>query len=168
MKKLFNYLLKIGVQETTRSARYNEEAPAVFYSETYGDRSYFTNAPNFTYTGAVICFDYTAEAGADYFRKFTQLEKMLKTYCKKYGYNMRVDSYFYGYKYIYICKETDREKADSYYYFRDAARQECEQTAHEFYTAGTPEKINGALYDIMNKYGAAYNEFLNNTEVKTA
>ena len=168
MKKLFNYLLKIGIQETTRNARYNEEAPAVFYIETYGDNSYFTNAPNFIYKGVVICFDYNAEAGPDYFRKFAQLEKMLKTYCKKYNYNMRVDSYFYGYKYLYICRESDREKADNYYYFRDAARQECEQTAHEFYTAGTPEKINGALYEIMEKYGAAYNEFLANTEEKTA
>ena len=167
MQKLFNYLLKIGIEETTKKARYYDEAPAVFYSVTYGDNTYFNNAPNFTYTGAVICFDYNAEAGPDYFRKFNQLEKQLNTYAKKYGYIMRAES-LYNCRYIYICKASDKEKAENYYIFRDGARQECDIIAHELYTAGKPEEVNNAMRAIMDKYGAEYNEFLRATEEKTA
>lgn len=167
MKKLLNYLLKIGIEETTRNARYYEEAPAVFYLETYGDSNYFYNAPNFTYKGVVICFDFNIEAGADYFRKLSQYEKMLKTYCKKYGYTMRAES-LYTMRYIYICRTADRETAENYYIFRDNARQECERIAHELYQAGKPEEVNRAMRQIMDKYGEFYNEFLQATETKTA
>lgn len=167
MDKLYKYMQKIGIEEKPRRGNYTP-APAEYYRQTYGD-SYFYNAPNHTHAGAVVALDYNAEAPAEYFKNLLQIEKSLQTYCKKYGYYCRRDICHYSKTvYFYIEKQTDRDAATTYYYYVNACREECDQTAHTLYTAGHPEKVENTLREIMQRWGAAYNERLNADEVKTA
>ena len=165
MKKLFNYLSKSGIEEKPTRGHYTD-APAEFFRELCGDPNFFNNAPNFTYYRARIVWNYSG-ATAESIKDFTEQEKKLKTYCKKYGYIFEVN-YFYGDRVATIIKESDKEKARNFYYFRDAARAEFEQVAHELHEAGKANETNSAARLIMDKYGALYNEFLSNTETKTA
>lgn len=168
MEKLYKYLLKIGVEEKPRRGNYTP-APAEFYRQTYGDE-YFYNAPNHTHAGAVVALDYNAEAPAEYFKNLMQIEKSLQTYCKKYGYCCRRDTCHYSKTvYFYIEKQTDRDAATDFYYFRDAARQDCEHYYHIAKYHGTPQKeIETTLRAIMDKYGDGYKEFLQATQPATA
>lgn len=159
MEKLFKYLMKLGLTESTSIKHYRDESPALFYRETYGDRSYFKNAPNYTYEGAVIVLDYNVEATPDFFRKQKALERMIEKYCKRYGYTFN-SKYFYGDIVITATRQDYRETADSYFYFRDKSVEECDQKAHELYTAGRDAEVNSALGEIMEQWGNAYNDFL--------
>lgn len=164
MKKLFSYLSKIGIQESRKHGNH-DEAPAVFYRETYGDNNYFYNAPNHTHAGAVVALDYNAEAPQSYFENLRQIERKIESYCKKYGYRYTRRA-CYGVAFYTVEKIEDREAADAFYYFRDAARAEVDAAAHELYTAGKYNEVEAAARRIMDKYGAAYNEFLK--EIETA
>ena len=50
--------------------------------------------------------------------------------------------------------------ADIYYSFRDACIKECNEEAHKLYEAGHPEMVNGAINEIMERYGNDYNSYL--------
>ena len=165
MIKIFKYLQTIGIEEKPARGNYNH-SPAEFVRQLCGDDSYFYNAPNFTYYRAVITWNYR-EATPESVQDFTRQEKQLKTYCKKYGYILDA-RYFYGDRIATITKETDAAAADNYFYFRDASAKEWEQMQHEYIQAGRQNEINAATLEIMNKYGELYNEFLRNTEEKTA
>lgn len=167
MEKLYRYLEKIGLKESTSRNHYRDEAPALFYRETYGDNSYFTNAPNFIYPGAVVILDYNTSAPADYYRKQKQLEKMILKYCKRYNYEIK-SRYFYGEQVMTITTCADQEAANNYYFFRDRCRQECEQEAHRLYTEGKPEEVNARMGEIMTEHGNYYNLFLQESNKATA
>lgn len=167
MEKLYKYLNKIGVEEKPRRGNYTP-APAEFYRVSYGN-SYFYNAPGYTYPGAVVTLDYNTEAPAEYYKNMHQIETRLQAYCKKYGYSCRREYYIYTKNIcFFIEKQSDKETAATYYYYVDACREECEQAAHALYTAGHPERVEATLREIMQRWGAAYNERLNADEVKTA
>lgn len=166
MEKLYNYLLKIGIDERPKRGNL-DEPPAIFYRELFGNSNYFYNAPNHTHAGAVVTLNYNAEAAAEYSKNLIQIEKSLQTYCKKYNYYCRRDTCHHSKTvYFYIEKQTDRDAATTYYYYMDSCREECEQAAHELYIAGRPEKVEATLREIMQKWGAAYNERLNADETK--
>lgn len=167
MDRLYKYLENIGVQETTRHARPEDESPATYRRETFGDSNYFTNATNFIYSGAVVTLDYNVEAPANYFIKLRHIEKRLAAYCKKYGYIMQDRSAYFT-RCFYIWRAEDRERALDYFSFRDNCIEECNQAAHKLYEAGKPEEVEKTLTEIMNLYGNAYNDFLKATETKTA
>lgn len=163
MERLFNYLNKIGVEEKPKNG-HHEPAPAEYYRETYGDATFFDNAPNHTHPGAVVALDYNTEAPAEYFQNLNHIEKKITAYCKKYGYTCRRNTCHYSRTvYFYIEKLEDREAADSFYYFRDAARKEAEQAAHILYTQGRPDEVNATIKRIIDKYGESYTEFLQAT-----
>ena len=158
MEKLYNYLLKIGVEE--RPKHHHDNPPAVFYREQYGDPDYFRNAPNFIYPGAVVALDYNAEAPQEYFKTLREIEKKLETYCSRYAYRYTRRP-CYGVVFYTIHRAADVETADSYYRFRDAARREFEQYFHIATERGeTSAEIEATAAAIMDKYGAAYSEFL--------
>ena len=162
MEKLFAYLQKIGVEERPQHGNY-DEPPAMYNRVTYGDNSYFYNAPNHTHAAALVALDYNAEAPENYFANLRQIEQKIATYCKKYGYTATTTIHPWI-VYIKIEKTSDREAAENYYYFRDAAREECEQYFHIAHTHGTPQKeIETTLRAIMDKYGENYKEFLQAT-----
>lgn len=160
MEKLYHYLQKIGIAERPKHGNH-DEPPAVFYRETYGDASYFDNAPNHTHPAAVVALDYNAEAPAEYFRDLAEKEKRITAYCKKYNYICRRDVCRYSKTvYFHIERADDREAANNYFYFRDASRAECEQAAHVLYMQGRAGEVEKTLSAIMDKYGASYSEFL--------
>ena len=160
MEKLYNYLQKIGIQERPKHGSHNEP-PAVFYRETYGDAGYFQNAPNHTHPGAVVALDYNTEAPAEYFRDLIEKETRIAAYCKKYGYFCRRDICHYSKTvYFYIERQSDREAANDYFYFRDASIMECNQAAHSLYIQDRAGEVEKTLRAIMDKYGASYSEFL--------
>lgn len=174
MRKLYKYLAKIGIQETARNARYYEEKPANYYIETYGS-NYFYNT-TFTYTGIVVTFEYpkiegTEEEKRGFYAGQMQKEKMLKTYCKKYGYTMQ-GGYFYGDRVFTIRKNADIEKAEIFYTHESASVKECEEIAHKYYTEGKPEMVNNALLrPIMDRHEKELSEHLQaiyRKELKTA
>lgn len=174
MKKLYKYLEKIGIQETTRNARYYEEKPANYIKVHYGS-NYFYNT-TFIYTGIIVTFEYpemegTEEEKRGFYAGQMQKEKMLKKYCKKYGYSME-GGYFYGDRVFTIRKTADIEKAEIFYIHESASVKECEEIAHKYYTEGTPEKVNNALLrPIMERHEKELNEHLQaiyGEETKTA
>lgn len=174
MKKLYKYLEKIGITETSRNARYQDEAPANYYIETYGS-NYFYNT-TFTYTGIVVTFEYpkmegTEEEKRGFYAGQMQKEKMLKTYCKKYGYTME-GGYFYGDRVFTIRRSADIEKAEIFYTYESASVKECEEIAHKYYTEGKPEMVNNSLlHPIMERHEKELNEHLQaiyGKELKTA
>lgn len=167
MNKLYNYLLKIGVEERPKHG-HHDEAPAIFYRETYGDSSYFYNAPNHTHPGAVVALDYNVDAPQEYFKNLRRIEESLERYCTRYHYEYTRRA-CYGVAFYTIESAADRAAANDYYYFRDAARRECEQYYHIAINNGTPQKeIETTLREIMNKYGANYTEFLQAAQPATA
>lgn len=167
MKKLYNYLYKLGLTESTSRTHYRDESDALFYRETYGDSSYFKNAPNYIYEGAVIVLDYNSNAPADHFRKQKALERMIETYCKRYKYNFE-SRYFWGDIIIKVTRQEYKEAAENYFYFRDECVNECDLAAHELYTAGRDAEVNSRLGEIMQKWGNAYNDFLADARKATA
>lgn len=164
MEKLFNYLKRIGVNESHRHARPETESAVNFYRESFGEEKYFFNAPGFTYTGALVTFEYNAEAPAEYFRELSKIEERIKKYCRRYNY-FYISSLGYGARYLTICTAADRERADNYYFFRDASIRDFETMQHQNHQNGTPEKISSEARKIMDHYGTLYNQFL---EEKTA
>ena len=175
MKKLYKYLEKIGIKETSRIARYQDEAPANYYIETYGS-NYFYNT-TFLYKGIIVTFDYseiengTEEEKRAFYAGQAQKEKMLKNYCKKYGYTMQ-GGYFYGDRVFTIKRTADIEKAEIFYTHESASVKECEEIIHKYYTEGKPEKVNNALlHPIMERHEKELNEHLQaiyGEEAKTA
>lgn len=159
MTKIYNYLQRIGVQESHRHARPEDEPNAVFYRVTYGDSDYFTNAPNFTYDGVLVVLDYNIAGDRDYFKTLRQIENKIQKYCARYGYTATTRAHSWNVS-ISIVKTSDVEKADTYYYYRDASRREADETAHRLYEAGRADEVNDAIRDIMTAYGKAYNERL--------
>lgn len=151
IETLYKYLEKIGVQETTRTSR--NEPPTTYRRETYGDSSYFYNAPGYLYPAAILHFDYNG-TGADYYRKQAQLEKIIRTYCRKYGYEVFNEGGYPGGRYFSIATAADRAGSETYYFYRDAARDECERYHNENPDDQNAEK---ALHAIMDAYGEAYN-----------
>lgn len=166
MNKLYNYLEKIGVEERPKHG-HHDEPPAVFYRETYGDNSYFYNAPNHTHPGAVVALNYNVEAPQEYFRNLRRIEDRLESYCRRYNYEYS-RSACYGVAFYTIERAADRAAANDYYCFRDAARRECDQAAHILYEQGRAGEVEKTLRGIMDKYGANYNEFLQATQPATA
>lgn len=159
MDKIIKYLFKIGLTESTSIKHYRDESTALFYRETYGDNSYFKNAPNYIYPGLVIVLDYRVDAPSDFFRKQKTLERMIETYCKRYKYTFE-SKYFYGDILIKITRPEYIEAAEDYYFFRDRCINECDIKAHELYTAGRDTEVNQALKEIMQQHGEYYNTFL--------
>jgi hypothetical protein len=168
MEKLYKYIAKLGIKESTRHAHYSEEGPAVFYREKYGDNNYFVNAPNFTYNAAVICLDFQVIAPTDYFMKQAQIEKMLQRYCRRYNYEIFNRSACFGLVSFVIATRADREKAENYYFFRDRCRNEADMAAHELYEAGQPGKVPEVIRKIVIEHGNYYNQFLQEQETRTA
>lgn len=167
MEKLYNYLLKIGVEERPKHGNH-DEPPALFYRETFGDSSYFYNAPNHTHPGAVVALDYNADAPQEYFKNLRRIEERLESYCSRYNYEYTRRA-CYGVVFYTIESCRDRAAANDYFYFRDAARQECEQYYHIAINHGTPQKeIETTLRAIMDKYGESYKEFIQATQPATA
>lgn len=174
MKKFYKYLEKIGIKETNRRACYQDEAPANYYIVTYGS-NYFYNT-TFLYNGVIVTFEYSEMEGTEeekrgFYAGQAQKEKMLSTYCEKYGYTM-TGGYFYGDRVFTIRRTEDMEKAEIFYTHESASVKECEEISHKYYTEGKPEKVNNALlHPIMERHEKELNEHLHaiyGEEAKTA
>lgn len=166
MEKLCKYLEKIGIMETNRHARPEDTPPASYIRTTYGEEHYFYNAPGFTYPGAIVALDYNTDGPEEYFRDLDRIEKRLESYARRYNYLATRRCIDYKTVFYTIIRAEDRAAADTYYFFRDSCRQDCEQAAHELYTAGHPERVEATLRGIMDSYGAAYNERLKADEAR--
>lgn len=157
MNKLYNYLIKAGAVEKPRRG-YHEGAPIELYRVTYGDY-YFYNAPNFIYNAFLICFDYNVEAGKEYFKNLRDIEEKIRKYARRFGYEIFNSTVNPWSRSFVIASRADREKAKTFYYYRDAAINAVNEAIHAAAVAGREFEQN-ELKNIMDTYGAAYNERL--------
>lgn len=157
INKLCNYLKSIGVVELEKHAKSNG-APVECYRVQYGD-NYFYNAPNFSYTGVLICFDYNVDAEPEYFKNLARVEDKIRKYARRYGYEVFNSTVCPWMRSFVIASRDDREKSATFYYYRDAAIEAVNQAIHNGYISGSPVS-DADIKEIMNEYGNYYNERL--------
>ncbi|MCR5254626.1 MAG: hypothetical protein K6D96_01720 [Acetatifactor sp.] len=125
---------------------------------TYGE-NYFYNAPTVNYSGICLKFSWDDLRKENEIRRYINRRKNLVIFNE--GHNLA------GHWFV-VATVADREKHLNYRAFMDPSLKECEITAHNFYIAGHPEKVNNALYNIMGKYEKQYIKSLFKMVVKTA
>ena len=158
MDKFINYLKKQGVQEVNRTSKYDFNV--CFEVQAMGDYSYFKEAPNFTYTRVCLYFEYNVEAGKEYFMYLDRLEKKIRSYAKKYGYDVKSYCTSYGMVYFNIARIDDLEKAESYYHYKSNCIEEWENVYHRMCEAGRTENAEKAARILNRIYSLRYRQFL--------
>lgn len=162
MDKFIKYLEKQGVQKIDRTEKYDFNV--CFEVQKIGDDSYFTEAPNFTYTRVCLYFEYNVEAGKEYFMYLNSLEKKIRSYAKKYSYDVKSYVTSYGLCYFYIARIEDLEKAESYYHYKTNCIEEWENIYHKMCESGRKENGEKAARILNKIYSLRYRQFLRATE----
>ena len=141
MKKMYKYLEKIG---------------ATYEPVNYGS-DYFFNVPTLSIDGAIVSFDYSGGVPS-YYMKIAQIEKMILTYCHKYGYTVFNRGGFPGCRYFSICRTDDIEKLDYLNSFVRTSVDECERVIHEYIAGMRSGCENDDIRAVMDSYGRDYLE----------
>lgn len=162
MEKFIKYLKKQGVQEVDRNSKY--DFYVCFEVQTMGDNSYFKEAPNFTYTRVCLYFEYNVEAEKEYFMYLNILEKKIKSYAKKYGYDVKSYATSCGLRYFNIARIDDLEKAESYYHFKTNCIEQWENIYHKMCESGRKENGEKAARILNRIYSLRYRQFLREIE----
>lgn len=136
MKKLYEYMNKIGVQ----------------YSPERFGASYFRNAPVIDFPGAFITL------GA--FENSTAGWRSLEKYCKRWGYSLMRWGGYPGYTTYTVCRTQDRDALTVYSEFQKESVAACEQAIHlrheGFYSDWSDKEFDEYLGGIMNYWGGEY------------
>lgn len=156
MEKLIKYLLKVGIEPANRMREQN----IYFFEQTCGHKDYFMEAPNYTCKRIGISFDYNVAADKEYFMRINQLEKMLQTYCKRFGYSIESHSTSYGVRFLYIMKQSEKKDLEAYFDFTDKCVKDWEIMQHHFYNINRPELSEQAAIILNKIYSLRYRQYL--------
>ena len=159
MDKLIKYLQKLNINQ----CKPNHDFNVCYEVQTCGS-DYFMEAPNFFYNRVVVYMEYNVDAGKEYFMKLNVIEKMLKSYCNKYFYKCERTITSYGLVYFIITSIADYEKAEYYYNFAEACRNEFFRIDHKYHMEGKTNFSNQAAIILNRIYSLRYRQFLKATE----
>lgn len=142
IEKLYSYLDKIG---------------ADYRREKYG-ANYFLNAPAIECGAAVVRFEFfDRETVTDWHKKARQIER----YAARYGFTIFNRGGALGCEWFAVIRSDDLRALDNYNFYVRQSVDACEKLAHDHYIGvAVCDDLNGAMRQIMEKYGAEYCAFL--------
>lgn len=159
MDKFLKYLEKLEINKSEK----NKQSAICYEVETCGS-DYLIEAPEFFYNRAVVFFDYNVEAEKEYFKNLIETEYKLEAYCKRYAYDCKKKITSYGLVYLVISRPADIEKAENYYNFSEACREEFYRIDHKYHMEGKTKFSNQAATILNRIYSLRYRQFLRSIE----
>ena len=127
-----------------------ERMGAAYKVANYGE-NYFPGVPEVHYQGIQVKFNWEQ----------MKLEKEIRDYLKRRK-NLVIFSEWHnltGHGFV-VAAADDRQAHEKYRVYMDASIKEWEIGAHDLYTAGHPEKVNGLAKNIMEKWEKEYKKSL--------
>ncbi len=137
LKKFENYLKKINISA--------EE----YRIENFGS-NYFYNV-KIEYNAILVLFDYTTDDPHELINN----EKLIKKYCERHNLVIFNGGSVPGISSFYIADKEEREKAQDYYHFENAAKEETNKYMHECYInkiEPSDEKIKNIMNECEHNY----------------